>query len=87
MADGLATTTPTPYKVERVRALVDEMTLVSEDEMLEAMRLLREAESLIAEPASAATVAAITSLAAKLAGPVVAIITGGNVAPEVKARI
>jgi threonine dehydratase len=87
MADGLATTTPTPYNVERVRALVDEMTLVSEDEMLEAMRLLREAESLIAEPASAATVAAITSLAAKLAGPVVAIITGGNVAPEVKARI
>ena len=87
MADGLATTTPTPYNVEQVRALVDEMTLVSEDEMLAAMRLLRETDDLVAEPASAAALAAIRSLKGKLAGPVVAIITGGNVAPEIEARI
>jgi threonine dehydratase len=87
MADGLATTTPTAYNVERVRALVDEMALVSEDDMLAAMRLLRDADNLIAEPASAAAVAAIRLLRGKLAGPVVAIITGGNVAPEVQARV
>ena len=87
MADGLATTTPTPYNVEAVRALVDEMALVSEDEMLAAMRLLHETDGLIAEPSSAATVAAIKRLKGGLASPVVAIITGGNVAPEIEARI
>ena len=87
MADGLATTTPTAYNVEIVRALVDEMTLVSEEEMASAMRLLRETDDLIAEPASAAAVAAISSLKGELVGPVVAIITGGNVAPDVQARV
>ena len=87
MADGLATTTPNAYNVERVRALVDEMTLVSEDDMLWAMRLLRETDNLIAEPSSAASVAAIRSLKGKLSGPVVALITGGNVAPEIEARL
>ena len=87
IADGLATTTPTAHNVEAVRALVDEMTLVSEDEMLVAMRLLRETDNLIAEPASAAAVAAIRSMKARLVGPIVAIITGGNVAPDVQARV
>ena len=87
MADGLATTTPTPYNVEAVRALVDQMTLVSEDEMLAAMRLLRETDSLIAEPASAAAVAAIRARKGTLSSPVVALITGGNVAPEIEARL
>jgi threonine dehydratase len=86
IADGLATTTPTAYNVEAVRALVDEMTLVSEDAMIAAMRLLRETDDLIAEPSSAAAVAAIRSLKGRLAAPVVALITGGNVAPDVLMR-
>ena len=63
------------------------MTLVSEDDMLAAMRLLRESEDLIAEPASAASVAAIRVLKGKLVGPVVAVITGSNVTPGVQARV
>ena len=63
------------------------MLVVSEEEMASAMRLLRETDDLIAEPASAAAVAAIRSLRGKLRSPVVAIITGGNVAPDVAARV
>ena len=87
MADGLATTTPTASNVDAIRMLVDEMTIVTEDEMAAAMRLMRETDGLIAEPASAAAVAAIRSLRGKLRGPVVAVITGGNVAPEIQARV
>jgi threonine dehydratase len=87
MADGLATTTPTSHNVAAIRELVDEMVLVTEDEMASAMRLVRDTDDLIVEPASAAAVAAIRSLKGKLQGPVVALITGGNVAPEVRARV
>ena len=55
IADGLATTTPTAHNVAVVRDLVDDMALVSEDEMLEAMQWLLAEEGLTAEPAAAAS--------------------------------
>jgi len=82
IADGLATTTPTPSNVAAIRELVDDMVLVSEAEMLDAMRWLRENDAVVAEPAGAAPVAALRRRDRSHAGPVVAIITGGNVAPE-----
>lgn len=86
IADGLATTTPTAPNVTAIRHLVDDMMLVTDDELIDAMRSLREHDGLIAEPAGAAPVAAIRRASLALAGPVVAIVTGGNVAPEVEAR-
>lgn len=84
IADGLATTRPTESNVAGIRALVDEMVLVSDDDLLDAMRLLRAGEQVVAEPAGAASVAAlIRGRVSAASGPVVALITGANVAPEI----
>lgn len=82
IADGLATTRPTEANVVAVRELVDDMVLVTEDEMRDAMRWLLAEERLVAEPAAAASVAALLQSPGSRPGPVVALITGKNVAPE-----
>jgi threonine dehydratase len=82
IADGLATTRPTEANVNAVRDLVDEMLLVSEDEMRDAMRLLLTSDDVVAEPAAAAPVAALLQATGVHSRPVVALITGRNVAPE-----
>ena len=91
IADGLATTTPTEYNVSVIRDLVDEMVLVTEAEMFDAMRWLFATERLTAEPAAAASVAAVLrrtrASTRPWSAPIIALITGGNVAPEVLARI
>ena len=82
IADGLATTRPTEANVIAVRELVDEMVLVTEDEMRHAMRLLLSSDDVVAEPAAAASVAALLQAAGAHDRPVVALITGRNVAPQ-----
>jgi threonine dehydratase len=82
IADGLATTRPTESNVAQIRSLVDAMMLVSEDEMLDAMRLLLSTEGIVAEPSAAASVAALLQAPGSVRAPVVALITGGNVSPE-----
>ena len=88
IADGLATTRPTVPNVAGIGTLVDEMVLVTDDELLDAMRLLLGSEGIVAEPAGAASVAALMrGSGSSGSGPVVALITGGNVAPEVAERV
>lgn len=87
IADGLATTTPTAANVAGVRALVDDMVLVSDRDMLDAMRWLRDNDDVVAEPAGAAAVAALRRTTRSPRGPVVAIISGGNVAPELSPEL
>ena len=82
IADGLATTRPTETNVIAVRELVDEMVLVTEEEMRDAMRLLLSSEDVVAEPAAAASVAALLQATGAHDRPVIALITGRNVAPE-----
>jgi len=82
IADGLATTRPTEANVIAVRELVDEMVLVTEDEMRAAMRLLLSSDDVVAEPAAAASVAALLQAAGAHDRPVIALITGRNVAPD-----
>ena len=82
IADGLATTRPTEANVIAVRELVDEMLLVAEDEMRDAMRLLLSSDDVVAEPAAAASVAALLQATAAHDRPVIALITGRNVAPD-----
>jgi threonine dehydratase len=82
IADGLATTRPTEANVVAVRSLVDEMVLVTEEEMRDAMQLLLTSDDVVAEPAAAASVAGLLKAPRARPGPVVALITGRNVAPE-----
>jgi len=58
IADGLATRTPVPANVEAIRKLVDEVVLVSEQEMRDAIRWLTLEEHVVAEPAGTAATAA-----------------------------
>ena len=88
VADGLNA----PFTGERtlsvVRERVDEIVLVSEDEIAEGMRFLYTRAKLACEPAGAAAVAAL--LAGKVPrsdGPVVAVVSGGNADPKVVAGI
>ena len=81
IADGLATTRPTEANVIAIRELVDEMVLVTEEQMLDAMRLLLASDDVVAEPSAAASVAALLQATGTYSRPVVALITGRNVAP------
>jgi threonine dehydratase len=85
IADGLATTRPVAANVALVRGLVDDVVLVSEDELLEAIGLLLMHEHVLAEPAGAAAAAAwMKQLPAP--GSSVLLVTGGNIAADVLKR-
>jgi threonine dehydratase len=81
IADGLSTTDPIPASVTRMRALVDDMVLVSEGGLVEAMRLGARTLGTLLEPSAAAGLAAL--LEHDLPGERVAVLlTGSMVRPE-----
>ena len=80
VADGLKPIRAGVLTFEHVRKFVDDVVLVSDDEILAATRHLIHKEKLVVEPSGAATTAAILSNKLKLPkGPVVVVISGGNV--------
>jgi threonine dehydratase len=81
-ADGLATRTPEADNVRMIRELVDDIVLVSEEQMLGAIRHLYEREGILAEPAGSAASAAF--LAQPKDGTMVLLVTGGNISQEVR---
>ncbi|WP_431782777.1 threonine ammonia-lyase [Streptomyces chumphonensis] len=86
MADGIKVGRPgdVPFKI--VGALVDEVRTVSEDALSRALLLCLERAKLVVEPAGASPVAALLSEPDAFAGPVVAVLSGGNVDPLVLQR-
>jgi threonine dehydratase len=83
IADGIAVRVPVPEALEEMRHTVDEVMLVTDEEILAAMRMLFSDTGLVVEPAGAAGVAAIARLRQRLAGKRVAVpLTGGNVTEE-----
>lgn len=95
IADGLAVRRPLAANVAAIRALVDDVVIVSEREMLGAIGWMRAATGILAEPSGAASVAAV--IAGKSGGPgaavqraapvTVALVTGGNISPEVERQL
>jgi threonine dehydratase len=83
IADGLATRTPEPANVAAIRELVDDVVLVSDDQMRFAVCHLALEERLIAEPAGAAATAALLNSPTSFGRNVVLLVTGANVAPDV----
>jgi threonine dehydratase len=80
IADGLATCVPLARNVRAIRELVDDVTLVSEDELLQGMRTLLFEEHLVAEAAGAAALAAYLQNPIAFAGrSVVLLVTGSNI--------
>lgn len=87
MADGIKVGRPgeVPFKI--VGDLVDEVRTVSEDALSSALLLCLERAKLVVEPAGASTVAALLSDPRSFDGPVVALLSGGNVDPLLMQRI
>jgi threonine dehydratase len=80
IADGLLTLRPGDLTFAHVQAFVDEVVTVSDEEIAAAMKWLFHEAKLVAEPSGAATVAAVlrgTEMDA------VAVVSGGNVDPDV----
>jgi threonine dehydratase len=82
IADGLATRTPDAENVTAIRQVVDEVVLVSETRMIDAIRHLYRYENVLAEPAGAATTAAW--LDRPVPGRVALLVTGGNISDDVR---
>ncbi|MER5466234.1 threonine ammonia-lyase [Streptomyces sp. NPDC002668] len=87
MADGIKVGRPgdVPFKI--IGDLMDEVRTVSEDALSSALLLCLERAKLVVEPAGASPVAALLSDPRSFQGPVVALLSGGNVDPLLMQRI
>ncbi|MBW0271878.1 threonine dehydratase [Nocardia sp. MH4] len=89
MADGIAVGLPGAVPFAHVAELVGEIVTVDEDALSKALLLCLERAKLIVEPAGAAGVAALLSPLRDraLPGPVVTILSGGNIDPLLLTRV
>ncbi|MBP9946603.1 MAG: threonine/serine dehydratase [Vicinamibacteria bacterium] len=88
IADSLGAPRCEPYSFELNRRFADEVVLVSDDQIRDAMRLLFRAAKLVVEPAGAAALAALMyPLRARLEGRTVGLVVcGANIDPETYAK-
>jgi threonine dehydratase len=87
IADGTRTTALGRRTFAHLSRLLDDIVTVSESEIAAGVRLAAEESRLVAEPSGALTVAALAFRSAeagldRLDGPIVAVISGGNVDPD-----
>ena len=88
IADGLATCVPLEANVRAIRELVDEVRLVSEEELITGIRTLLFEEHVVAEAAGAAPAAAFMQNPTAYAGrSVVLIVTGSNIPHELLRQV
>ncbi|MGA8978765.1 MAG: threonine ammonia-lyase [Pedococcus sp.] len=88
MADGIAVGMPGEVPYALVRELVDGMETVTEEELSRALLFVLERAKLVVEPAGAAAVAHLLGRAGQpIEGPVVAVLSGGNIDPLLLLRI
>jgi threonine dehydratase len=85
IADGLAVRRPLPENVAAIRTLVDDMRLVTEEELRSAVGFLFEHEHTVAEPAGAAAAAALLGEPpGRVKGTIVLLVTGSNIAADLR---
>jgi len=83
VADGIGVRVPVPEAVAEMRNAVDDVILVTDEDLIAAMRMLQADAGLIVEPAGAAGVAAVVKRQKDLAGKRVAVVlTGGNITED-----
>jgi threonine dehydratase len=88
MADGIAVGRPGDVPFAVIEKLVDSVDTVSEASLSRALLFLLERAKLVVEPAGAASVARLMDPTARpLEGPVVAVLSGGNIDPLLMLRI
>jgi threonine dehydratase len=87
IADGTRTTSIGQRNFAHLSRLLDDIVSVSEDEIAAGVRLAAEESRLVVEPSGALSIAAIAFRSTeagldRLDGPIVAVVSGGNVDPE-----
>jgi threonine dehydratase len=83
IADGIGVRVPIPEAVEDMQGIVDEGLLVTDEQMIRAMRLAYEHLGLLLEPSGAAGLAALMTNRERFAGQRVAtVLCGGNLTME-----
>lgn len=87
VAERLLSKTTGELNVALARRYVDDLVTVTDDALVRATRELIETAALLVEPAGAAGLAALRSGVVRAEGPTVLVITGGNVSPELLARV
>ena len=91
VADGLIPIRPGDLTYAHAAALIDRIVTVEDDAIIDAVRWLAARAHLVVEPSGAATVAAALAAAGADAdgegGATVAVLSGGNIAPDVLARL
>lgn len=87
IADGIAVYRPGELNFEIIREAIDEIVTVSEDDIARALLVLLERAKLVVEPAGAVSVAAIMTGQITSDGPVVAMLSGGNIDPLLMQRV
>lgn len=83
MADGIAVAQPGDIPFEILAELLDEVVTVSEESLSRALISLLERAKMLVEPAGSAAVAALLERPHDFEGPVVAVLSGGNIDPLV----
>ena len=89
MADGIAVGRPGDVPFAVIQQYVDSVETVSEDSLARALLFLLERAKLVVEPAGAAAAAWLLDRSAvgEVEGPVVAVLSGGNIDPLLLLRI
>ncbi|MDQ6639805.1 MAG: threonine ammonia-lyase [Pseudomonadota bacterium] len=88
IADGIGVKSPGALTLPVIRALVDDVVLVSEDDIEQAILMLLEIEKTVVEGAGAVGLAALMKEPARFAGKKVGLVLcGGNIEPLVLAEI
>ena len=87
IAEGIAVKYPGEYTSALLRDLLDDMVTVTDEEISEAIVLLLERAKLVVEGAGAASVAALLSGRIKGSGPVISILSGGNIDPTLLIQV
>ncbi|NUT57325.1 MAG: threonine ammonia-lyase [Agromyces sp.] len=87
IADGIAVYRPGELNFAIIRDTIDEVVTVTEDDIARALLVLLERAKLVVEPAGAVAVAAMMTGAVLSDGPVVAVLSGGNIDPLLMQRV
>jgi threonine dehydratase len=82
IADGLLPLRPGDLTFAHVRRFVDEVVTVEDEQIMDAVLWLLANAKLVVEPSGAATVAAALAGIPHVEGPVVAVLSGGNLGLE-----
>ncbi|MFB7665179.1 threonine ammonia-lyase [Kitasatospora sp. NPDC056138] len=87
MADGIMVGRPGDIPFEVVNTLADGIRTVSEDALSRALLLSLERLKMVVEPAGVSPIAAMLEQPESFQGPVVAVLSGGNIDPQLMQRV